>query len=100
MRSLPKFLGLAVAAGLLALGLAQQARAVCTACVNDVDCGPCGWVCSYALGQCCVDKRVAGNGNTVGWCDKGAMDMEGCACAGAVCSFFGGTCSPDLPPDG
>jgi MYXO-CTERM domain-containing protein len=99
MRSLPKFLGLAVTVGLLALGWAQQAKAGCTACVNDVDCGPCGWVCNYSVaGQCCVDKTVAGNQNVAGWCDQiGAS--QGCACTGAVCSAFGGTCNPDIPPD-
>jgi MYXO-CTERM domain-containing protein len=105
MRSLPKFLGLAVTAGLMALGWSHQARAQAGCgdvnCCDDIDCTDkggnfCGGlVCSWgSIPHQCVAATGAAN---EGWC---ALDTD-CKCSGATCGYPASPhCSYTTPPDG
>ena len=54
------------------------------ACLNDRDCGICGWVCSSLRGNVCVPAREGEPGQCAG--------NGGCACPGQIC--MSGACTP------
>ncbi len=59
------------------------------ACINDSDCGICGWVCSVARGNICIPGAEG---------DPGHCTIDaGCECPGQVC--FGASCTPAAKPE-
>jgi len=57
-------------------------------CLNDRDCGICGWVCSSLRGNVCVPAREGDPGQCAG--------NGGCACPGQTC--MSGACTPAPNP--
>ncbi len=58
------------------------------ACLNDADCGICGWVCSASRGNVCIPAREGDPGQCSG--------HGGCACPGQTCA--GTACLPAPAP--
>src|SRR5271165_6519380 len=57
------------------------------ACTNDIDCGGCGLICSWAVTpHVCI--TAADNPTDPGWCGQNSD----CACPGQTC--VGTSCSP------
>jgi hypothetical protein len=60
------------------------------ACVNDSDCGICGWVCSWPRGQICIPAMEGDPGHCT-------VDAGGCSCPGQSCSNAA-ICAPAANP--